>query len=147
MKTKLGSRKRNHKNAQTVRGNGDDLDMQKTKSIVQIVAENTATLMWYDPKTKRSRIPQSFLAKKGVSQATIGRILRAAVETNIGHVEKIAAEFGLEAWQLLVDDLDPALPPLLIPQPVVDELARRVGQAHQQRLLTSGKKPTKPNAV
>lgn len=87
--------------------------MPKTKDISAVLAENLAKLVGYDKSTHQSRIPQDFLAQKGVSQATIGRILREEVNARIQTVAVIARHFDLEPWQLLVDGFDPDKRPLL----------------------------------
>lgn len=58
--------------------------------------------------------------KSGVAQATIGRILSDKGENaRIETVEKLAAAYGLQAWQLMVAGMDPTNPPVL--QPVSKE--------------------------
>lgn len=85
--------------------------MGKGRAISEVVAENLGRLIGYDRSTGRSRIPQDFLAKKGVSQATIGRILRDEVNARIQTIAVIARHFELQPWQLLVDGFDPKPPP------------------------------------
>ena len=54
--------------------------------------------------------------KAGVAQATIGRILSSEGEdSGIETIAKLAAAFGLEAWQLMVAGMDPTNPPVLQP--------------------------------
>lgn len=103
--------------------------MGKARPISEIVAENVARLISYDRRTGESKIPQSFLTKKGVAQATIGRILRAEVSPRCETVAIIARYFDLQPWQLLVEGLDPAAPPLLrVPTGREAEFYRRVQQ-------------------
>jgi hypothetical protein len=87
--------------------------MAKMRPISEIVAENVARLIEHDKKTGKSKIPQSFLAQKGVSQATIGRVLKAEVATRVETVAVIARHFDLQPWQLLVEGFNPKEPPLL----------------------------------
>lgn len=57
---------------------------------------------------------QTKLAKKsGISQPTISRILSQELVASIDTVQRLANAFGLAAWQLLVDNLDPDNPPML----------------------------------
>lgn len=103
--------------------------MGKARPISEIVAENLGRLMRYDAKTGASETPQNFLAKKGVAQATIGRILRAEVSPRVNTVAVIARHFDLQPWQLLVEGLDPQTPPLLrVPTGREAEFYRRVQQ-------------------
>lgn len=103
--------------------------MGKARAISEIVAENLGKLVGYDKNTGQSRIPQDFLANKGVSQATIGRILREEVNPRIQTVAVIARHFDLQPWQLLVDGFDPKTPPLLrVPTGREAEFYRRVQQ-------------------
>lgn len=54
--------------------------------------------------------------KSGVAQATIGRILSAKGENaRIETIDRLAAAFGLQGWQLMVPGMDPANPPVLVP--------------------------------
>jgi hypothetical protein len=104
---------------------GDMIEhMAKGKTIAEIVAENVRRLIGYDERTGRSRIPQDFLAQKGVAQATIGRIIRAEVNSRIE-----TRHFDLRPWQLLVEGLDPDAPPLLrVPTGREAEFYKRVQQ-------------------
>jgi hypothetical protein len=103
--------------------------MAKGKTIAEIVAENVRRLIGYDERTGRSRIPQDFLAQKGVAQATIGRIIRAEVNSRIETLAVIARHFDLRPWQLLVEGLDPDAPPLLrVPTGREAEFYKRVQQ-------------------
>lgn len=66
------------------------------------------------------------LAKSaGVGQRSIGRILTSKQIPTIDMVAKIAHVFDLEAWQMLVPDLDPRVPPQLEPNAVELELFRK----------------------
>jgi hypothetical protein len=109
---------------------GDMIEhMAKGKTIAEIVAENVRRLIGYDERTGRSRIPQDFLAQKGVAQATIGRIIRAEVNSRIETLAVIARHFDLRPWQLLVEGLDPDAPPLLrVPTGREAEFYKRVQQ-------------------
>lgn len=104
-------------------------NVTKNKSATEIVSENVARLIGYDRISGNSETPQSFLAKKGVSQATVGRIVRGEVSPRVQTIALIARHFGLQSWQLLVEDLDPQAPPLLrVPTGREAEFYRRVQQ-------------------
>lgn len=47
-----------------------------------------------------------------VAQTSIGRILRGEQSPTLDVVHKLGAAFGLEAWQMLVPDLEPDNPPI-----------------------------------
>lgn len=51
-------------------------------------------------------------AASRVAQTSIGRILRGEQSPTLDVVHKLAAAFGLEAWQMLVPDLEPDNPPI-----------------------------------
>lgn len=59
------------------------------------------------------RVLPQITARCGVSNGTLDRTRRAASAINVDDLARIAGAFGLEAWQLLVPDLDPAAPPEL----------------------------------
>jgi transcriptional regulator with XRE-family HTH domain len=57
---------------------------------------------------------QPKIAKRsGVSQSTVGRLIRGDVRCKLDSLDGVARAFGLAAWQLLVPDLDPTNPPVL----------------------------------
>jgi transcriptional regulator with XRE-family HTH domain len=51
-------------------------------------------------------------AASRVAQTSIGRILRGEQSPTLDMVHKLATAFGLEAWQMLVPDLEPDNPPI-----------------------------------
>ena len=57
--------------------------------------------------------PYEIEAKTGVGKSTVYRILDAAGDnrTRIVVLEKLAHAYGLQAWQLLIPQLDPLHPP------------------------------------
>lgn len=77
---------------------------------LQVLARNLGRLMVasrvYDTQGKVA-------AKAKVDQKTISRILLLQNEPSIDKLERIAAVFGCEAWQLLVPTFDPLNPPVL----------------------------------
>lgn len=51
---------------------------------------------------------QTLIGKKAsIDQRTVGRIMNMEHEPTLGQVDKLAAAFGLAAWQLLVDKFNP----------------------------------------
>lgn len=110
--------------------------MAKSRPIREIVAENVGRLMGYDRETGESKTPQDFLAGKGPSQSSIGRILRAEVDPRVDTVALIASHFGFKPWQLLVEDMRPEAPPLLkIPTGREAEFYRRVQELAKELKL------------
>jgi transcriptional regulator with XRE-family HTH domain len=84
--------------------------MASTKRKVdQILAENLNALMGSGKK----RLPQSFLATKGVTQSAIGEILEMKRSPRVRVLDIIADYFDMHPWQLLVMDLKPTERPLL----------------------------------
>jgi transcriptional regulator with XRE-family HTH domain len=84
--------------------------MASTKRKVdQILAENLNALMGSGKK----RLPQSFLAKKGVAQSAIAEILEMKRSPRVRVLDIIADYFDMHPWQLLVMDLKPKERPLL----------------------------------
>lgn len=49
----------------------------------------------------------------GGTNGTVGRMLQGQTACGIDQVEQVARVFGLQAWQLLVPNFDPAHPPML----------------------------------
>jgi transcriptional regulator with XRE-family HTH domain len=74
-----------------------------------LFSANLAALMQVD----RSLSTQLALAKaSGVAQTSIGRILRHEQSPTLDMVDRLAATFHLEPWQMLVADFDPTNPPI-----------------------------------
>ena len=48
----------------------------------------------------------------GVPQSSIGRIIRGEQSPTLDMVYRLASAFDLEAWQMLVPDLEPRDPPI-----------------------------------
>jgi hypothetical protein len=75
-----------------------------------ILAENLKTLM---AASADLRVLPRLTLKSGVSNGTLDRTRRAASAINVDDLGRVAAAFDLEAWQLLVPNLDPRTPPRL----------------------------------
>lgn len=85
--------------------------MTKTQNLQGVVADNVNRLM----KTRDDTRTTLRLAKKaGVANGTIHRMRNAAVACNIDTLEAVAFVFGLEAWHLLIEAIDPADKPHLM---------------------------------
>lgn len=83
-----------------------------------VVAANLKALMAATPSLRL--LPQ-ITAVCGVSNGTLDRTRRAASAINVDDLARIAGAFGLEAWQMLVPELDPLHPPQIddkLPPPV-----------------------------
>lgn len=50
--------------------------------------------------------------KIGIGEATLHRIITGSADIRVDSIAAVAKGFGLEPWQLLVPDLDPANPPI-----------------------------------
>lgn len=74
------------------------------------LADNLARLMHLDQPDKLSQAAVGKMA--GCDQRTIGRILSMQQAATVDMLEGISNGFDLQAWQLLVPDLDPANPPV-----------------------------------
>lgn len=89
----------------------DDRRMAKKPSrSLQVLAENLERLM--GASLDLNSQPR-LAARTKIDQKTIWRILHRQNEPSIDKVEKIAAAFGFEPWQLLVPKLDPLNKPEL----------------------------------
>jgi transcriptional regulator with XRE-family HTH domain len=81
-----------------------------TKKASDLIAANVNRLV------KQARLSNLALQKKTgghLTRSTIDRVRRAHGSAGIDSVEKIANAFGLDLWQLCVEDLDPERPPAL----------------------------------
>lgn len=79
-------------------------------------------------KEGRAKGPDSALALEaasGVGKSTIYRILdpREPYSAGIVKVQAIAEQYGLQAWQLLVPQFDPASPPVILTAAQREEVA------------------------
>lgn len=80
---------------------------ENASAALNILADNLDRLRaWNAALNTQSAIGRA--AK--VDQKTVGRILNKAHEPQLNVVAKLAKAFGLEAWQMLVPDLDPENP-------------------------------------
>lgn len=91
----------------------DDADMPEKRSLRQVLAANLAKVRAHrnlsQPKiaeaTRRGGAP--------INQTTVGRIERGAHPATVDSLESLARALGVQGWQLLVEQLDPANPPTL----------------------------------
>lgn len=88
-------------------------------------------------------------ARSGVSTGTIDRLRRSEAATGIDNIGAIAAAFDLQAWQLLVPDLQPTNPPILVAESpamkALFETLRNTTEAIEGRLRDSGN--TRPGGL
>jgi len=94
-----------------------------SKSALSILSANLKALK----EAGAVSLSQKAIAKKaGVDQTTVSRTLTATNAPGVDKLDGLAKAFGVQAWQLLVADFDPAKPPVLAapsPDPRADELA------------------------
>lgn len=81
---------------------------KKPSRTLQVLAENLERLM---ASSLEFGTQPRLAAKAKIDQKTIWRIVHRQNEPSIDKVEKIAGVFGLQAWQLLVPDMEPTRPP------------------------------------
>jgi hypothetical protein len=82
-----------------------------TKPVRQVLAENVKALRERHPELGGLR-PWS--KRVGVGEATLVRILQASADVRLESVEAVARGFGVPAWMLLVEGLDPANLPVAL---------------------------------
>jgi hypothetical protein len=78
---------------------------------------------------------EKLVLRGGGTNGTIGRMLKGDTSSRIDAVTQVARVFNLQAWQLLVPNLDPAHPPALemdtrraeILAAELENIARRIG--------------------
>lgn len=83
---------------------------KKPSKTLQVLAENLDRLMLATPEFGTQ---PKVAAKAKINQKTVWRIANCLNEPSTDKVERIAAVFGLEAWQLLVPNLQPGRKPEL----------------------------------
>lgn len=83
---------------------------------LQIVSGNLRALMIHAGMTTPDGEPNQSAMKRrsGVDQRTIGRVLSLEMNPTIEKVEQLASAFGLHAWQMLIPNLDPRNPPVVV---------------------------------
>ena len=104
-----------------------DLPHYWEMDIRTVVAANVQTLMDYARDRGQPCGDQKSLAKKaGVSMSTVARIRKREVGGSIDVLEAIAKCYGLQAWQLLMPNLDPTNPPVFCMTATERELYRNL---------------------
>lgn len=92
-----------------------------------VVAVNVQTLINYARDHGQPYGDQKALAKRaGVSMSTIARIRKQEAGTSVDVLEAIAKCYGLQAWQLLMPNLDPTNPPVFCMTATEREMYRRL---------------------
>lgn len=66
-------------------------------------------------------------SKGGLTNGTVGRVVKASNATNIDTLDGLAEVFGLQPWQLLVENLSPKALPHLVDPALLTELRQIVG--------------------
>lgn len=87
-----------------------------------------------------------------LTNGTVGRIMAASHTTDLDKLEALARLFQLQPWQLLVDDLDPERPPLLVNADLVEQIKAvvtaeliRKDDAQDEKESTDARPVTKSN--
>jgi DNA-binding phage protein len=106
---------------------GDD-----TADMIDLAVELAANLAALMAATEDLRTQAAVGKRAGVDQRTVGRILNREHSPNLLQIQKLAAAFGLQPWQLLVPHLDPANPPVVHLTQAERELYARVRRAARQ---------------
>lgn len=79
-----------------------------------LLGENLSRLMAHEGAHRRGLNSNEKLAKRiKVSSNTVGRIRRGENAVTLDVLERLAAAFELDPWQLLVAQIDPSNPPAL----------------------------------
>lgn len=90
----------------------------------EILASNLNKLMKATPRLETNlKIVQASDGR--LSNGKIGRV-RLGGKTDIETIGEIAEVFGLQPWQLLVEDINPAAPPALADEKLLDQIKRLV---------------------
>jgi len=90
------------------------------KKAIDLVAENVNRLV------SQAGLSNAALEKKAggrLTRSTVDRVRRAEGSPGIESVSEIARTFGLELWQLCVENLDPLYPPKLMGASLGEESA------------------------
>lgn len=85
--------------------------MPKNKPLIEVLASNVKALMGAR-HLKQTTVSKNATARgRTIDQRTVGRVCNAEFPAQVSTIEALAIGIGVEAWQLLVPDLDPrALP-------------------------------------
>jgi hypothetical protein len=89
----------------------------------QVLSQNLRALMQRHPELGTiKRIAEA--SNSTLSNGKVGRIYAASHTTDIDTLKDLAAVFDLEPWQLLVSDLNPDAPPVLVDHSYLEQLRR-----------------------
>ena len=99
-----------------------------TKPLPEILTANLKRLM--DEANPRKTQAQVATAG-GMQQRTVGRIKNGDMVPTLIQLQALAKAFRLQPWQLLVPDLDPKSPPVLIMDQRQAEAIERLVRAAQ----------------
>ncbi len=82
--------------------------------IKRVVSDNVQTLLNYAADRHQPYGDAKALAiKAGISPSTVGHLLKCETAAKIDTLHAIAKVYKLEAWQLLIPNLDPSNPPVV----------------------------------
>lgn len=92
--------------------------------IQQVVAENVKRLK---NESKSLGTVKQIAKRARIGEGSVHRILHGQVACAIDTLDAVAVAYGLQAWQLLIPDIDPQNPPTLRTiGPREDEFMRRL---------------------
>ena len=83
-----------------------------------ILARNLRRLIASETPTGEKPSVRAWALRKGVEVKLIDRLSKGEHAVTLDKLDEIAAACGLQAWQLLIDDMDPADPPS---KPITEE--------------------------
>lgn len=84
----------------------------RRKKPEEVVAENIEALIASAPEGAKTTL--GFAKYVGVGNGTIDRLRKGDAAARVSTLATIAAKFKLDAWQLMIEGLDPATPPHLL---------------------------------
>jgi hypothetical protein len=81
-----------------------------TTDLRSILAANLNRMIDLDTPAGAKRSVRAWAISKGVNVRLIDRLTKGQHAVTIDSLEAVAQELGLQAWQLLLPDLDPSAP-------------------------------------
>lgn len=125
---------------------GDDALMSSTAQTLAVLSANLKALM----AASSDLNSQSALGRKcKIDQRTVGRIVLMQHSPTLRQLDKLAKAFQLSPWQLLVPDLQPTNPPVLVAESpamkALFETLRNTTEAIEGRLRDGGN--TRPGGL
>jgi hypothetical protein len=101
---------------------------------ITVLRSNVEALLIHAKYVKKDGTPNwhAFVKASKLPAGNVQRISEAQTSIGIALVGKVAACFGLEAWQLLLPGLDPSNPPVFVMTESERSLYRRFRDAAHQ---------------